>query len=199
MKLFRPDCLGKADFIICSPAWLENPSVFAIEFAKWNHFWRAVLLAGSSAAPPFPCLFPGLPVGLGTSSPPLWAEGVMHPWGMGFVLPPDCTAEFCTRCCLRPSEEQSHSRGKCRAGRQWAQVSSSLSSVTLWPCGFSECLQKQPRPPCFFVLESFNGDPRTLRTDKCHEMAFNSVPQFYKQFWKRRVLGYLRSVHPVGS
>ena len=32
--LKEPDCLGKADFMICSPALLENPSVFAIEFAK---------------------------------------------------------------------------------------------------------------------------------------------------------------------
>lgn len=59
MKLFRPDCLGKADFIICSPAWLENPSVFAIEFAKWNHFeglffWPALLFLL-----PFPVCFQG--------------------------------------------------------------------------------------------------------------------------------------------
>lgn len=158
MKLFSPDCLGKADFIICSAALLENPSVFAIEFAKWNHFeglffWPAPLLLL-----PFPVCFQGSLLAwadhtnLSSSlkewcGPGGWALST-HPYPPP-PSPPRLHNWILQQLRLRLSELQYNNPGeKCWAGRQWAWVHP--SSVTEGPYSLCECLQSRPA----FVLES---------------------------------------------
>lgn len=168
MKLFSPDCLGKADFIICSPALLENPSVFAIEFAKWNHFeglffWPAPLLLL-----PFPVCFQG--------SLLAWADHAILSsslkewcgpggWALSTPLPPSpprLHSWILQQLRLRLSELQSNPGEKCWAGGRWAWVHP--CSVTEGPHGLGACLRSRPS------LCSRVNKITEAQADRCHNV-----------------------------
>lgn len=86
------------------------------------------------------------------SSHPLWADGMVQPQEVGFILTADRMVEFCSSCCLRLSKGWSNPGETCGAGRLWAWAP--VLTVWLSDCvAFVSVFRSQPSYPAF-VLES---------------------------------------------